>query len=325
MTEQHHLDFQEALQCLSRSQKIEWPAPGADIPHGDMPGDRIEINGSHIRKAQAILPVLLPLLNEALESSPVSRAVIGVCGGSGVGKSETASLLAYYLGVLGIHAYILSGDNYPHRYPEHNDAERLSVYREGAVKGLLHSGLAEEDTYQTLMQMQKDGIDCDPAQAENKPWLLAYQQKGTEALENYLGSEAEQDFRLLDEILAQFRSGADSIWLKRMGRTQSDLWFEKVDFSAVNVLIIEWTHASSSSYSGPDIPVLLYSTPAETAEHRRQRSRDKGTDSPFTSLVLSLEQQELDLDARKAKIIISKSGSILSFKDYMKIISEENA
>ena len=61
MTEQNHLDFKDTLQRLSRNQAIEWPVPGPDIPHGDMPGDRIEINDSHIRKAQAILPVLLPL------------------------------------------------------------------------------------------------------------------------------------------------------------------------------------------------------------------------------------------------------------------------
>ncbi len=41
-----------------------WSAPdiGPDIPHGDMPGDKIVINAAHIEKARIIFPRLLPLL-----------------------------------------------------------------------------------------------------------------------------------------------------------------------------------------------------------------------------------------------------------------------
>ena len=40
-----------------------WRAPEvpADIPHGDMPGDKVEINQGHIQKANLIFPLLVPL------------------------------------------------------------------------------------------------------------------------------------------------------------------------------------------------------------------------------------------------------------------------
>ena len=39
-----------------------WRAPEvpADIPHGDMPGDKVEINQGHIQKANLIFPLLVP-------------------------------------------------------------------------------------------------------------------------------------------------------------------------------------------------------------------------------------------------------------------------
>jgi flavodoxin len=80
-----------------------------------MPGDKIQIEQSHIDKAETIYPVLRSLL-------PDRKAVVCVCGGSGVGKSEIASLLAGLLREDGIKAYVMSGDNYPHRIPAENDA-----------------------------------------------------------------------------------------------------------------------------------------------------------------------------------------------------------
>ena len=117
----------------------EWSAPAlpAEIPHGDMPGDKVSINESHVAKANLIFPRLLALLPDLLAQNPAQRAVISVCGGSGVGKSETASLLSFYLNQLGVGAYTLSGDNYPHRIPLYNDAERLRVFRVAGLKGLL--------------------------------------------------------------------------------------------------------------------------------------------------------------------------------------------
>ena len=100
-----------------------------------------------------------------------------------------------------------------------------------------------------------------------------------------------------------------------MGRTECDLWYEKVDFRAIHVLVIEWTHGNSDYYEGVDIPVLLNSTPEETLAHRRSRNRDGKTDSPFTMRVLEIEQQMLGAQAHKAKIIISKPGSLITYEE----------
>ena len=125
----------------------KWIAPvvPAHIPHGDMPGDKICIGEEHIKKTETIFPVLKDLLAAQLKVNPNGKAVISVCGGSGVGKSETASVLAYYLNALGVGTYILSGDNYPRRIPRDNDLERVRVYRVGGLRGLISSGLYTDD------------------------------------------------------------------------------------------------------------------------------------------------------------------------------------
>ena len=66
----------------------------------------------------------------ALAETGKEKAVICVCGGSGVGKTGIAAILAYYLRTFGIGCYVLSGDNYTHRIPMYNDAERIHVFRE---------------------------------------------------------------------------------------------------------------------------------------------------------------------------------------------------
>lgn len=247
---------------------MEWN----DLPHGDMPGDKIEIDESHVAKARTVYPVLRGLLPEE------GKAVVCVCGGSGVGKSEIASLLAGMLRDDGIGVYVMSGDNYPHRIPAENDAERERVFAAG----------------------------------------------GEAALAGYLGSDREIDFALVDRILADFKAGKETIELKRMGRTPEELWYDAVDFSGVQVLILEWTHGNSDRLHHVDVPILLNSTPEETLEHRRRRARDKGVDSPFTTMVLRLEQEQLKAQAHKAKIIVTKSGEIISYDAYQTLMGVQN-
>ena len=115
--------------------------PASEVICGDMPGDSVKIGEEHIRKACVLMPALLPLLRRSMEENR-GRAVISVFGGSGVGKSEIASLIACYLREAGIGAYTLSGDNYPRRIPMYNDAERLRVFRIAGVRGLLEAGLS---------------------------------------------------------------------------------------------------------------------------------------------------------------------------------------
>ena len=63
-----------------------WTAPALpeELPHGDMPGDKIVVGEDHIRKAQLLFPRLL----DALRALEGQKAVVSVFGGSGVGKSE---------------------------------------------------------------------------------------------------------------------------------------------------------------------------------------------------------------------------------------------
>lgn len=254
----------------------------SQIPGGDMPGDRICINEKHVEKAEKIYPLLLEkiqaLPGETPEACCPRKVVIGVCGGSGVGKSETASLLGWMLTQDGIPAYILSGDNYPYRIPAENDAERQRVYEAG----------------------------------------------GEAALRSYLGTKEEADYDQLNEIIRSFKAGDSTVRLKRMGRTPEELWYDDVDMSDKQVLIIEWTHASSELLKGVDIVILLNSTPEETLEHRRKRARDGAVDSPFTMLVLKIEQEQLMAEASRAKIILTKDGRIISYEEYCQIMNIKN-
>lgn len=244
-----------------------------NIPHGDMPGDKIEITQGHIEKAEKIYPLLKEKLSAYFEKQ--KKVVVAVCGGSGVGKSEIGSLLAYMLNQDGVGTYVMSGDNYPHRIPVKNDAKRLEVYEESGKEGLI----------------------------------------------SYLGSNEEIDFALVEKIVKSFKEGSETIALKRMGRTEDELWYDDADMSEKKVLIIEWTHSNSDCFEGVDIPILLNSTPQETLEHRKSRNRDGAVDSPFTTMVLEIEQEMLMKQAHKAQIIVSKQGELLTYQEYCKLMN----
>ena len=303
------------LQTLAGTMDV-WCAPVIEghIPHGDMPGDKVEISETHIHKAQVIFPPLVQLAARAAEKD--NKVVIAVCGGSGVGKSETASLLCHYFRTAGVGAYTLSGDNYPRRIPMYNDAERLRIFRTGGIRGMLKSGVYTEEYGCELRSLWESDADADPKTAQSRPWLAVYQTAGRAALTNYLGTDLEQDYEELSDIISRFHKGEERIWLKRMGRTQDALWYDEVDFSGVQVLIIEWTHGNNDRLRGVDVPVLLNSTPEETRAHRRARNRDGHVDSPFTTMVLEIEQKELHSCAHKAKLILSKDGKMLSYEEY---------
>ena len=307
------------LALLAEGMK-NWQPPEIpeNIPHGDMPGDKVEIGQGHIDKANLIFPLLVPMAAEAAEKT--GKAVVCVCGGSGVGKSETASLLSHYFRSAGVGSYTLSGDNYPRRIPMYNDAERVRVFRTAGLEGMLEQKVYSAEAGRTLQELWEKETDADPGKAKEYPWLAVYQQAGRKALSGYLGTDLEQDYEQLSRIIAAFKAGEETIWLKRMGRTEDQRWYDAVDFSDVQVLIIEWTHGNSDHLQGVDVPVLLNSTPEETRAHRRARNRDGKTDSAFTTMVLEIEQQELDSCAHKAKLIISKSGQVLSYEQYRRLM-----
>ena len=199
------------------------------LPHGDMPGDKVEIGEEHVKKAQLIMDSLKEKLDVVLEKN--GKAVIAVCGGSGVGKSETASLISHFLNKQGIGAYTMSGDNYPRRIPMYNDAERLRIFRTEGVRGLVKSGEGSMAHFETLRKWQEEETDADRAHVSDNPWLEAYIEAGKKGLRGYLGTKNEIDFDEVSSIVKAFKSGQNKIYLKRMGRTDSELWYEEVDFT----------------------------------------------------------------------------------------------
>jgi hypothetical protein len=309
-------------ELLGGNQQWEPPVMKGDIPHGDMPGDKVQIEETHIKKANCIFKELLVQLLPILGERSTQKAVLTVCGGSGVGKSEIASLLSFYFNHMGIGAYTLSGDNYPHRIPMYNDEERLRIFRESGVKGMVESDEFSKERFEVIHNYQINGDDANPLHSKEFPWYESYLSNGKKGLGGYLGSSAEIGFDEITSIISQFKSGKENIWLRRMGREDTELWYEEVDFSNTDILIIEWTHGNSNNYVGVDIPILLNSTPQETLAHRRSRNRDGATDSPFTMLVLELEQQMLKNQASKAKIILSKNGELLSYETYCLLMEE---
>jgi hypothetical protein len=113
-----------------------------------------------------------------------------------------------------------------------------------------------------------------------------------------------------NERRKEYGDGKDALWLKRMGRDEAALWYDKVDMKDKKILILEWTHGLSEHLKYVDIPIMLTSTPEETLNYRLERGRDHGIDSPFTTIVLNLEQAILDSQASRAAIILSKDGEI---------------
>lgn len=292
------------------------PDPQA-VPTGDMPGDKVQMSDQHIDKAQAIFPRLWELLEPLLDQHPHGRAVVAVHGGSGVGKSEIGSLLAYYLGHREIGAYVMSGDNYPRRIPRMNDAERLRIFRVGGLRGLVERGEYDDAVRDDLAHLQANDLDADAGQQADHPWLATYQKAGRKALAGYLGTPAETDFDEINRILQAFHDGAPELQLKRMGREEHERWYETVDMSSTRVLVLEWTHGNSELVRGVDLPVLLNSTPEETLAHRRARARDGALDSPFTMTVLELEQQLLHSQAGRARIIVPEAGELIDYDTYL--------
>lgn len=294
-----------------------WEPPDVpnDIPQGDMPGDGVWIGPQSMAKAQAAFRALLPMLKEAVKEN--GKAVVSVSGGSGTGKTCVAALVTYYLNRLGVPSYTLSGDNYPKRIPELNDAERARIFRLAGVRGMLAAGCYSEENARTLKKLQQEDLDSDSARTGEHPWLAAYQAAGREELSRYLGTAEEQEYDQLENVLTQFKAGRKKIWLKRMGREDTALWYEEKDFSGVSVLVLEWTHGNSGLFAGVDIPIFLYNAPAETREYRLARGRDSNADTAFITMVIELEQAKLEARAPAAKIIVSKSAEILSSEECM--------
>lgn len=240
--------------------------------------------------------------------APGSRTVVGLHGGSGSGKSEMAAELARQLAPRGV--LVVAGDDYPRRVPEANDRERRRLYRDHGLQALVDAGLYTPAHREILRGLQADDRDPDPRHLELHPWLSAYQEAGRRALAGYLGQPAEIDFDAVGRLLEGFHQGQSPLWVRRLGRADDELAYEAVATAGISVLILEWTHAHSPYLKGVDAAVLLESTPEETLEHRVLRNRDQRIDSPFTALVLDIEQAQLTARAPLVRFRVARNGHV---------------
>lgn len=257
-----------------------------------------------IRNAERLFPLILKKTEERKEK----KTIISVSGGSGVGKTGMAFLLQNMFEKQGKKSLIISGDNYPHRIPMYNDAERIARFRMSGLNGLITERLYTDEVKEKLLELQKAGRDAE--EQEDMQWLSIYQKYGDKALTDYLGTDQELDYEAVSNLLMQFHGGTSQLMLRHMGRTPDDIWYDRRDVSDTDILILEWTHGNSACLQGVDVSVVLISTPEETLENRKKRNRDTAIDSPFVARVLSIEQKKINDGLDRADIIQDMHGRI---------------
>lgn len=257
-----------------------------------------------IRNAERLFPLIL----EKTEERKENKTIISVSGGSGVGKTGMAFLLQNMFEKQGKKSLIISGDNYPHRIPMYNDAERIARFRMSGLNGLITEGLYTDEVKEKLLELQKAGRDAE--EQDDMQWLSIYQKYGDKALTDYLGTDQELDYEAVSNLLMQFHGGTSQLLLRHMGRTPDDIWYDRRDVSDTDILILEWTHGNSACLQGVDVSVVLISTPEETLENRKKRNRDTAIDSPFVARVLSIEQKKINDGLDRADIIQDMHGRI---------------
>lgn len=257
-----------------------------------------------IRNAERLFPLIL----EKTEERKEKKTIISVSGGSGVGKTGMAFLLQNMFEKQGKKSIIISGDNYPHRIPMYNDAERIARFRMSGLNGLITERLYTDEVKEKLLELQKAGRDAE--EQEDMQWLSIYQKYGDKALTDYLGTDQELDYEAVSNLLMQFHGGTSQLLLRHMGRTPDDIWYDRRDVSDTHILILEWTHGNSACLQGVDVSVVLISTPEETLENRKKRNRDTAIDSPFVARVLRIEQKKIQDGLDRADIIQDMHGRI---------------
>lgn len=257
-----------------------------------------------IRNAERLFPLIL----EKTEERKEKKTIISVSGGSGVGKTGMAFLLQNMFEKQGKKSLIISGDNYPHRIPMYNDAERIARFRMSGLNGLITERLYTDEVKEKLLELQKAGRDAE--EQEDMQWLSIYQKYGDKALTDYLGTDQELDYEAVSNLLMQFHGETSQLLLRHMGRTPDDIWYDRRDVSDTDILILEWTHGNSTYLQGVDVSVVLISTPEETLENRKKRNRDTAIDSPFVARVLRIEQKKINDGLDRADIIQDMHGRI---------------
>ena len=113
---------------------------------------------------------LFPLIRKKTEERKEKKTVISVSGGSGVGKTGMAFLLQNMFEKQGKKSLIISGDNYPHRIPMYNDAERIARFRMSGLNGLITERLYTDEVKEQLKKEkeQKNSVKTDGDQQKTE-------------------------------------------------------------------------------------------------------------------------------------------------------------
>ena len=92
-----------------------------------------------------------------------------------------------------------------------------------------------------------EGIGCYLLGGDNYPHripkrndeerLRVYEEAGEEGLREYLGTPKEIDFDCINQVLAEFHAGKDTITLRHMGREDGDISSEETDFAGIPVML----------------------------------------------------------------------------------------
>lgn len=296
--------------------------PKDSIPGGDMPGDTLDLNEATIASAKKLFSSVKESIAKNIGNNPYGRTIISIAGGSGSGKTCLSALLTHFLNASNVGAYTISGDNYPHMIPVENDASRLRVFRHNGVRAVVDARLGSPEVFGEIRDFQKKENETGHVNPVDKPWYPVYISGGKAALNRHLGTPHEQNYNEINDVLNAFRDGAETIWLRRMGRDNTAFWYEEKNFSDVSVLILEWTHGLSQFITGVDIPIFLNTTPEETYADRKRRGRDGNTDTDLIKAVVEIEQRQLLNEVSRARVIASRSGDVMTYEDWKKLMGE---
>jgi hypothetical protein len=124
---------------------------------GDYMGDKLVVTQHHLGLANAVFPFVKSIADRG------ARYALSFGGPSGSGKSETASLIADMIeDKLGQKSRVIACDNYPHRPPASNDANREQIFKMSGKEGLRrYLGTSEEIDFDRLIGLSsafKEGV-----------------------------------------------------------------------------------------------------------------------------------------------------------------------
>ena len=81
--------------------------------------------------------------------------------------------------------------------------------------------------------------------------------------------------------MSDFKQGAPTLYLKRMGRTPTELWYDAVDMIGKSVLVISGRTAIPTGMRASIFPYCSTARPRKPLAHRQARNRDGRADSPL--------------------------------------------